>query len=222
MPMKDLWYRFVDLVCDPLDIKNVVYEMNSRTAKFQGELHHSIKQIEELAKSFYSLEESLEKSRFLEQVNSALYHSVPVMFWVKDTDGRYLIANKAARDNLLFSENPVGQDDRELAQAIHDRIGADKHTFGAICRNSDLEVLKQELPMKFNEDALVNDQYITLQVHKNVVRDSKGNVVGVVGIGRDITFEVEMLTKAIDITACEDTKAILHNIIDHYRFEDRT
>ena len=206
---------------DPLGIRDDISKMNSRTAMFQGDLYHSTKRLEELAKAFHGFDERMESSMLLEQVNNALHYSVPDMFWVKGTDGKYIKANDAIRTKLLFSQDPIGIDDRTLAREIHDRIGEDNHTFGAICGNSDLEVLKHEQPMKFNEDGLVNGEYMMLQVHKNVVRNTKGEIVGVVGIGRDITYEVGLLNKAIEATECERTKEILHEIIEHYRFKDR-
>lgn len=207
---------------DPLDIKKEINQMNARTAQFQGDIYHSMRRFEELTKAFIEFEEKAERHMFLTQVNKALDHAVPDMFWVKDKEGKYIIANKAIRDKLLFDDNPVGKDDRQLATAIIDSVGEENHTFGAICGNSDLEVLKHELPMKFNEDGLVNGEYMMLQVHKNVVRCTKGEIAGVVGVGRDITYEVGMINKAIETTSCDATRKILQEMMDHYKFEDRT
>ena len=210
------------LFIDPLGIREEINKMNSRTAMFQGDLYHSTRRLEELVKAFHGFDERMENNMLLEQVNHALHYSVPDLFWVKGIDGKYIKANDAIRANLLFCKDPIGLDDRQLAEVIHDRVGKENHTFGAICGNSDLEVLKNEQPMKFNEDGLVNGQYMMLQVHKNVVRNTKGEVIGVVGVGRDITYEVDMLKKGIEMTKCEEAKAIFEEIIEHYRFEDRT
>ena len=213
---------FKCLFIDPLGVREEINKMNSRAAEFQGDLYHSTKRLEELIKAFHGFDERMQQQMFLEQVNKSLHYSVPDMFWVKDTEGKYLKANDAIRRKLLFCDDPIGKTDRELASKIHEVISEDRHTFGAICGNSDKEVLKQDCPMKFNEDGLVNGEYMMLQVHKNVVRDTRGNVIGVVGVGRDITYEVGMLNKAINTTSCEDTKEILKEIIDHYRFTDRS
>ena len=224
--MKTYFERIVEnlrcWVLDPLKIRQDLNHINSSASKFQGDLYHHTRKLEELIKAFTNMDKKLEQQMFLEQVDKALHYSVPDMFWVKDLDGRYIKANDAIRKKLLFCEDPIGRDDRSIAQDIVDRIGEDNHTFGAICGNSDLEVLRQELPMKFNEDGIVNGSYIMLQVHKNVVRDTMGNVIAVVGVGRDITYEVELLNKGLALTKCEESRSIFKEIIEHYRFSDRS
>ena len=224
--MKTYFERIVEnlrcWVLDPLKIRQDLNHINSSASKFQGDLYHHTRKLEELIKAFTNMDKKLEQHMFLEQVDKALHYSVPDMFWVKDLEGRYIKANDAIRKKLLFCEDPIGRDDRSIAQDIVDRIGEDNHTFGAICGNSDLEVLRQELPMKFNEDGIVNGSYIMLQVHKNVVRDSMGNVIAVVGVGRDITYEVELLNKGLALTKCEESRSIFKEIIEHYRFSDRS
>ena len=224
--MKTYFERIVEnlrcWIVDPLKIRHDLNHINSSTAKFQGDLYHHTRRLEELIKAFTNMDEKLEQQMFLEQVNKALHYSVPDMFWVKDLEGVYIKANDAIRKKLLFCEDPIGRDDRSIAQDIVDRVGAENHTFGAICGNSDLEVMRQEVAMKFNEDGIVNGSYMMLQVHKNVVRDAKGNVIAVVGVGRDITYEVEMLNKGLALTKCEEAKEIFREIIEHYRFSDRS
>ena len=224
--MKTYFERIVEsLKCwivDPLKIRQDLNHINSSTAKFQGDLYHHTRRLEELIKAFTNMDEKLEQQMFLEQVNKALHYSVPDMFWVKDLEGRYIKANDAIRKKLLFCEDPIGKNDRELASDIIGRVGTDNHTFGAICGNSDLEVIRQETPMKFNEDGIVNGEYMMFQVHKNVVRDAKGNVIAVVGVGRDITYEVELLNKGLALTKCEESRSIFKEIIEHYRFSDRS
>ena len=210
------------ILVDPLNVRGDLNTINATTAKFQEDLHQHAERLEVLFKAFTSIDERIERHMFLDQVNKSLHYTVPDMFWVKDMEGRYIKANDAIRKKLLFCEDPIGRDDRSLAQDIVDRVGEENHTFGAVCGNSDLEVLRQELPMKFNEGVIVNGSYMMLQVYKNVVRDAKGDVIAVVGVGRDITYEVEMLKKGITLTKCEEAKAIFREIIEHYRFDDRS
>ena len=209
-------------IVDPLKIRQDLNHINSSTAKFQGDLYYHTRKLEELIKVFTNMDEKLEQQMFLEQVDKALHYSVPDMFWVKDLEGRYIKANDAIRKKLLFCEDPIGKNDRELASEIVGRVGTDNHTFGATCGNSDLEVIRQETSMKFNEDGIVNGEYMMFQVHKNVVRDAKGNVIAVVGVGRDITYEVELLNKGLALTKCEEARGIFQEIIEHYKFSDRS
>ena len=209
------------LVIDPLGVRLVLNTMNAKAAMLQGDILHQTKRTEELMIAFHDFSKRMKEYELLVQVKLALDATAPDMFWVKDAEGKYIIANKAIRDNLLFDDSPYGKDDRELAEAVKAKVGADNHTFGAICGNSDKETLKQDRPMKFNEDGLVNGKYTMLQVHKNVVRDKKGEVIAVVGGGRDITYEVETINDIIATTTDANTKTRLVELLDHYKFTDR-
>ena len=209
------------LISDPLCVRTDINSIKASTSKFQCDLFHHTKRLEALTDAFTHMDEKLEQQMFLEQVNRALHYSVPDMFWVKDLEGKYIKANDAIRKKLLFCKDPLGRDDRSIAKDIVDRVGENNHTFGAICGNSDLEVIRQETSMKFNEDGIVNGSYMMLQVHKNVVRDTMGNVIAVVGVGRDITYEVGLLNKGIKLTDCEKARSIFKEIVEHYKFDDR-
>lgn len=215
------FYNLKCLLIDPFGIRKEVRSMNTKTAMFQGDLLHSIKRLEELIKAYHTFEHNLEEYKFFSQVNKALHYSVPDMFWVKDLEGKYVIANQAIRDGLLFDENPIGKNDRELALSRKAVVGDENHTFGAICGNSDLEVLKQEKPMKFLENGLVSGRNLELQVHKNVVRNSKGEVIATCGVGRDVTTQVEKLEAILKATDCDVAKEGIKEILNHYRFKDR-
>ena len=52
--------------------------------------------------------------------------------------------------------------------------------------------------------------------------DTKGNIIATVGIGRDITYEIEQINKAIDTPQLEDIKGILISLLNHYKFTDRS
>ena len=54
------------------------------------------------------MDEKLEQQMFLEQVNIALHHSVPDMFWVKDLDGRYIKANVAIASIMFIGVTLFG------------------------------------------------------------------------------------------------------------------
>ena len=81
------------------ELQNIVEEIKS----FKDQLH----------KDKELLEEELVKRDVI--INSMI-ENLPDMLWFKDTDGKYLYANKAIRENLLLSTNPVGQTDVELAK----------------------------------------------------------------------------------------------------------
>ncbi len=217
-----LFTRLKDFIVDPLGVNKVIGHMNASASMLQGDILHTNRRTEELTKLFHSFGERMEEYMLLKSVQEALDCSIPDMFWVKDKEGKYVIANCAIRNGLIFDDNPYGKDDRQLASAEIERVGAENHTFGSICGNSDDEVLKHEKPMKFNEDGLVRGKYLMLQVHKNVVRNKKGEVIATVGVGRDITYEITKLREILEITSCAITKEKIQELMNHYHFEDRT
>ena len=58
--------------------------------------------------------------------------TIPDMLWLKDTDGRYVYANKAIREKLLFQEDPIGKTDVYCATKAKEKYGDNKHTFGEV------------------------------------------------------------------------------------------
>lgn len=116
-----------------------------------------------------------------------MIENLPDMLWFKDVDGKYVYANKAIREGLLFSDNPVGRTDIELAMDAKERFGDRNHTFGEVCGNSDLDVLENNyLGKRYVESGLVKGELLVLEVNKSIVT-LDGEVIGVIGSGRDIT-----------------------------------
>ena len=152
------------------ELQNIVEEIKS----FKDQLH----------KDKELLEEELVKRDVI--INSMI-ENLPDMLWFKDTDGKYLYANKAIRENLLLSANPVGQTDVELAKQAKLIWGDSHHTFGEMCGNSDEDVLANNYVGKeYVESGKVRGKILHLAVNKSIVKASD-KVIGVVGSGRDIT-----------------------------------
>ena len=76
-----------------------------------------------------------------ELIINCIIENSPDMLWFKDTNGKYVYANKAIRDNLLLNEFPIGKTDIELAKEAKRIWGDKEHTFGEMCCNSDKDVL---------------------------------------------------------------------------------
>ncbi len=117
---------------------------------------------------------------------------LPDMLWVKDLDGRYLYVNKAICDGLLMAKDtqePIGKDDVFFAlrerEAHKDK--PDWHTFGELCFNSDLDVIEQNKPLRFEEYGNVKGKLMYFEVYKAPFYDASGKIIGTVGAGRDIT-----------------------------------
>jgi len=123
--------------------------------------------------------------------------NLPDMLWAKDTQGRYLFANKAICDNLLMArdtDEPIGKTDLFFAKRERAKHpdNPEWHTFGELCADSDQITLKAMKPMRFEEFGNVKGKLLYLEVHKAPFFDDEGNLLGTVGSGRDITRQKEL------------------------------
>lgn len=217
--MYSFFKRVLQFIIDPLGVHKTVQEINIKASAIQGDIYHVNLRNAELLKAVSSFERRMDEYYFLKAVRNAMDAMMPDMLWAKDIHGRYIIANKAIRERLLQDCSPYGKNDVELANAIKERIGNDMHTFGEICGNSDKVVLENDTPMKFNEDGLINGEYVMLQVHKNTIKDRAGNIIGTVGVGRDITFEVNELRDIANTTTCTETKERIEKLLAYFEYK---
>jgi PAS domain S-box-containing protein len=121
------------------------------------------------------MQETLQEKKT--QLQAILEYS-PAMIFLKDRQGRYLLANREfEKITQVPCEKILGRTDGEIfppAQAE------------AFCA-SDRTVLQAGVPMEFEEVALHNDGPHTSIVYKIPLRDSTGRVYAIGGIGTDIT-----------------------------------
>jgi PAS domain S-box-containing protein len=121
----------------------------------------------------------------------------PDMLWAKDLSGKYIFANKAICENLLMAkdmEEAIGKTDVFFAlreRAKHPE-NTQWHTFGELCYNSDEVTLKEMKTMRFEEYGNIRGQLVYLEVHKAPFFDDDGNILGVIGSGRDITTQKKL------------------------------
>ena len=121
--------------------------------------------------------------------------AVPDMIWLKDLKGRYMYANTAIRNGLLCHTNPMGFNDVELAQLAKQKYGEQNHTFGEKCANSDVITIERNKPSRFLESGKVKGRMLYLEVFKTPLY-AGSDLIGVCGVGRDITEYVEAYRKA--------------------------
>jgi PAS domain-containing protein len=140
-------------------------------------------------------------------------NTIPDMMWCKDLDGKYLYANASIRDNLLFDRDPIGKSDIELALAAKKRFGAENHTFGEKCANTDKIVIDlvtsgdfTKENGRFLESGKVKGSMMYLEVFKAPLFIN-GELIGTVGTGRDITEYVEAFREH-NCTECGKMKDI--------------
>ena len=115
-----------------------------------------------------------------------LIEESPDMVWLKDLDGKYMVANTAIKTGLLFDCHPYGKNDIEMSLKAKDRFGDENHTFGEICGNSDLVIMETLKPQRFLESGKIKGKMMYLEVFKFPFYVD-GVLVGIGGIGRDMT-----------------------------------
>ena len=164
-----------------------------------------IQQLQEIHEGIQEVRDSLRMDKQLllkelckkDVIINAMIEKLPDMLWFKDVDGKYVYANKAIRENLLLDENPEGKTDLELSYAAKQEYGDREHTFGEVCGDSDKDVLENEYESKrYVESGKVKGKMLHLEVNKSIVKVD-GEIIGVVGSGRDITeYREELIVNA--------------------------
>ena len=163
-------------------VKTPIYDsMCNRLTKLQIDIKDLRKDLK------YEKDVLLKEIRKKEVIIQAMINQSPDMFWCKDTNGKYMFANNAIKDNLLCDDNPIGKTDIELANQAKKIYGDKEHTFGDMCLNSDKDTIENKyINKEYVESGKVKGKMLHLAVKKSiVVLDNE--IIGVVGSGRDIT-----------------------------------
>jgi PAS domain S-box-containing protein len=127
----------------------------------------------------------LEKSKV-----STILRNIPDLLWIKDIDGKYLSCNKRFEDFFgAKEEDIVGKTDYDFT----DKKTAD------FFRQHDKSALQSDVPLtNFEEIIFSSDNHKEyLQTTKSKIIDSNGKLLGILGIGRDLTkrklFEEQLI-----------------------------
>jgi PAS domain S-box-containing protein len=131
---------------------------------------------------FRDITERKEYEQKLEEMNArlqTLIQAIPDLVVFKDRLGRHLIVNKAVEELAgLPGHEIIGKTESDLLPP----------DFAEACRKSDQEVLRELVPMRFDEILLKNDglksYYDTI---KAPIFDKSGNIAGLVSVSRDVT-----------------------------------
>ncbi len=139
-----------------------------------------------------ALRASEERAHTLSTLLRLITDNVTDMIWAKDLNKRYLFANKAICDQLLNAKDtaePIDKDDMFFALRERNSRPDDPswHTFGELCQDSDAITLQNGKASQFDEYGNVKGKFLFLDVHKAPFINDKGEVIGVVGSGRDVT-----------------------------------
>jgi len=143
------------------------------------------------------------KSELRKQHNilRTLIDNLPDLIYVKDIDSRFIVGNIAAAKHM-GSENPqalIGKTDHDFyPQGLASKYYVDEQT-----------AIKTDTPLINKEEPNINEKGNTLWFSSSKIplKDDDGKIIGIVGIGRNITerkqFEQELLTANQQLTANE-------------------
>lgn len=139
---------------------------------------------------------------------NAIMNNMPFIAWLKDNQGRFLaVNNEFARMCDIEVENLLGKTDfdiwpKELAQSYFDQ---------------DLLVMKNREMIPTVELIVGPDGGKWHETFKSPVFDGKGNVVGTVGMSRDVTerkeAELELLNRQEQIVKANKRESLLRKIM---------
>ena len=141
-----------------------------------------------------------EKLRLRESFLSAITENQPGLLWLKDTEGRFLMVNKA------FA-TACGRGDPEHVHGLTDldiwpKELADKY------RHDDQRVLSTGNASMVEEMIFIGNSHVWYETFKTPVRDDTGRVIGTTGFARDITG------RKLAAAAVEESRQMLRSVLD--------
>lgn len=114
-----------------------------------------------------------------------ILQEAPELFWLKGTQGHYLLINRIAAMKLfnLRYDEVIGKTDFDL-------FGSENAQYAEACTASDRQVLKADDGKTHTSIEMCEPpgRSLALMVSKRIFRDGK-EVIGVMGMARDITHE---------------------------------
>ncbi len=128
------------------------------------------------------IEDRMGADRTMRDINAkleALIHAMPDAVFFKDCSGRYLLVNKAFEEIAgVSSEVVIGKSDEELISP----------ELAESCRRSDEALLKSGRTLQVEDIMTGSDgKKRFIDTVKAPIHDIQGNVLGLVGVSRDIT-----------------------------------
>ncbi|MEL6526167.1 MAG: GAF domain-containing protein, partial [Chloroflexota bacterium] len=163
-----------------------------------------------------TLQDVQETQKFLETVTN----STPDWIFVKDQNYRYTFVNEAYANALnLPAESFIGKDDLELGFPEEIVLGnPEKDIVGF--RVDDDKVLKegQSLRNPYDPATIADGSLIILDTSKIPLRDPSGDIIGVLGIARDVTDrnrqEREIRRRASRMEAITEISSTVSGILE--------
>lgn len=138
-------------------------------------------------------------------VLATLIESTSDFIYVKDRGGRYVFLNSAAAESVGKTVHEIlGKDDTSLFPAEDARQIMEK----------DREFMNAGVGQTYEETHLSCGRLRHLHTSKNVCRDARGNVIGIVGITRDVT-ELKQMEAALSASELNSAGARMAHALAH-------
>ncbi|MCD4651207.1 MAG: PAS domain S-box protein, partial [Candidatus Cloacimonetes bacterium] len=168
-------------------------QVTSQRGKHLG-TYGIFRDVTEQKKTEEALRQSEERYRFLYKMFRMMADNMPDMLWARDLDSCFLFVNQSVCDKLLVAsdtDEPIGKNDMYFIKREQEKHSDDSqwHTLGAICANSDAEVIKSRQPQRFIECGNVRGEFLYMDVYKAPIFNEKDEIIGTVGCGRIVTQE---------------------------------
>ena len=178
-----------------------------------------IEQLEELHDHVIN---KIDREQYILSLLGTMLDATPDMIWVKDMEHRFIIANKSLMRRLLLTNDRtdvIGKTSVEIALKLREQ-GNEYHC-GEACLYSDIITLEKGTSCTFLEDFLINGNPVYLEVIKTPFKDANGNIIGTVGVGRDLTEDVLKKRELFELCKnknCETFEKEFSNYCNKYYF----
>ncbi len=123
------------------------------------------------------------------QLSYSLLHSIKDMLTFRDLDGVYKYCNKSFLDflNLNKIDDVIGKKDDELFNYDYNKLKFIEYTHD--------KIIKNKLPLRHDAPLSINGEMRYFDVIKTPLVDENNNVLGVIGVTRDVTEQKEIENK---------------------------
>ncbi len=125
---------------------------------------------------------------------------VPDFIWVKDVNNRFVYVNRQVVKKMLLADNEnevIGKTSKEISIELRDK-GID-YTYGDICEEADNLTKERRCPTLFFHEGYINNTMVALRALRSPVFNDNKEIVGTIGIARDVSRHIEMYNKISDM-----------------------
>ena len=157
-----------------------IFEENQQYTSHLAEQNKRLDKL--VARRTERLKETTERREREFALLRSLLDSIPEAIVFKDKEGHYLGCNKSAERMLGFTESEI------LGLSPEELISPEQ---GERIRSEDEQVLKDRLPLRYQEKVEVSGKSVLLDTVKIPFYNRRGELLGLIAVWRDVTREYE-------------------------------